>query len=35
MQNCVDRFMDANESVLRHLSAMQAQGQTGEGGALG
>lgn len=27
MQNCVDRFMDANEAVLRHLSQLQGQGQ--------
>lgn len=26
IQNCVDRFLDANEAVLKHLSVMRGQG---------
>lgn len=26
IQNCVERFLDANEAVLKHLSAMRGQG---------
>ena len=26
VQNCVERFLDANEAVLRHLSEMRGQG---------
>ncbi|CAF9915617.1 MAG: Mitochondrial import inner membrane translocase subunit tim8 [Alectoria fallacina] len=26
IQNCVERFLDANEAVLKHLSVMRGQG---------
>ena len=26
IQNCVDRFLDTNEALLKHLSALRGQG---------